>query len=187
MPPFPWLTAWGPLGQALSAGVVFAGLMWIMHGFLNKALPERDPWLLPLAGLLSGLGLVLLYRLGPDIAQVRRTSGFAGLFGLQARSFALSLLIMIFSVKYFTKERLESLTRKRYIYVVFSVVLITLTAVFGTEIHGKRLAIGLGIMNFRPWNWSRSWPCCSWWDTSGMKWGSWNREKTGWASPGVDI
>jgi len=145
----PWVSGAGHFAQAIVAAFVFSVLLWLLFTFCKNAIPKHDPWILPLAGFLCGIGLVLLFRLGPDIAEVRGSVGFQLLFWNQLRSFTLSLLVFIFSIYYFTDLRLESLTRKRYVYVLLSIILITITATLGTEIHGRKLAINLGFMNFQ--------------------------------------
>lgn len=145
--------AWWPfsshLGQAGLAGGSFVGLLWLVHLCFRKLVPERDPWLFPLVCLLCGIGLVFLYRLGPDIAAHRGLAGFEHLFQLQLRSLGISLCILLGSVAFFSPARLERLTRKRYLYVLLSVLLISVTAVWGTEIHGRRLSLDLGFINFQ--------------------------------------
>ena len=145
----PWLENAGELAHAILAGCFLAALIWALHLLLRKAVPTRDPYLFPLACMLFGFGLVLLFRLAPDIAKVRGISGFQHIFWFQLRSLGISLLVFLFSIYFFTHRRLESLTRKRYVYVLISVVLITITALWGVEIHGRRLSLNLGIMNFQ--------------------------------------
>lgn len=145
----PWLPGGGHLIQAAIAGLAANLLIAGLHLFSRKTMPSRDPWLLPLASILAGTGLVLLFRLGPDIARIRGIAGFDHLFGLQLRSLFLSAIVFALAALWCTSARLESLTRKRYIYVLLSVILISLTAVFGEEIHGRRLSLNLGIMQFQ--------------------------------------
>ncbi len=144
-----WVAEQGAFLQAAAGAALFAFLVALCRLYLNKTLPRRDPWLFPAAVLLSGTGLALLFRLAPDLAATKGESGFFQLFELQLRSLAVSLLVLVLSVFWITTRRLESLTRKRYVYVLLSVVLIAVTALFGTEIHGRRLALDLGLMNFQ--------------------------------------
>lgn len=135
--------------QAIMAGLAVALIIACLHLFLRNTLPFRDPWLLPLASILAGSGLVLLFQLGPDIARIRGIASFEHLFRLQFRSLIFSVVALVASVGIFTLERIESLTRKRYVYVLLSVVLIAITAILGVEAHGRRLSLNLGLMQFQ--------------------------------------
>jgi cell division protein FtsW (lipid II flippase) len=137
------------LTQSVVAGFAFSILALALHLIMRRTVPYRDPWLVPLALTLSGTGLLLLFQLGPEIARVRKIAAFERLFELQFRSLILSSFILIFSIRFFSISRLESLTRKRYGYVLLSVFLIAVTAIFGIEAHGRRLSLHLGIMRFQ--------------------------------------
>lgn len=145
----PWTAGTGHVLQSFLCGMAFCGLLWLTHLFLRRAAPNRDPWLLPLAGFLTGAGLVLLFVLGPDIASLRQRTDFNFLFRRQLRSFMVSLLVFICAVRFFTHSRIESLTRKRYVFALLSMILICLTAVLGVESNGRKLAVNLGIMQFQ--------------------------------------
>src|SRR5512146_2803117 len=41
--------------------------VWLAHRLIARRLPERDPFLLPLAALLSGWGLMTVWRLEPAL------------------------------------------------------------------------------------------------------------------------
>ena len=53
------------LGLAIWVGVVILG-----HRFLKQRLPERDPFLFPLASLLSGWGLLTVWRLDAALISI---------------------------------------------------------------------------------------------------------------------
>ncbi len=142
-----------PLKSVLVQSVMAAGIvvtpLWLCHLLLQRLLPLRSPLLLPLVSMLSGIGLVLLFRLGPDIAIKRQAVGFTYLFWNQYISFIVSILAFVVSLFLLTPQRLERLTRKPYIYALGCVVLISVTALIGKEMHGRRLSINLGVMNFQ--------------------------------------
>ncbi len=135
--------------QAFFLGSIFSILIWAGHVFLNKAVPDRDNQIYPLICFLAGTGIVFLFRLGPDLYEMRHSTLLGNLAWLQLRSIIISFVVFFASVLYFSQKRLESITRKRYIYVVFSIILITITALIGTEINGRRLALDFGVMNFQ--------------------------------------
>lgn len=145
----PWVYGFGHFVPAMAAGLAFVLLLWLFFGFLNKTVPGHDPWLFPLAAFLTAVGLVLLYRLAPDLDTIFIGKGYGRLFVRQFRSLAVSLLVFYISIRWFTFQRIERLTRKRYVWVLISIILITVTALFGTEIHGRRLSVNLGVMNFQ--------------------------------------
>ena len=53
---------------SLSYGVFFLGLYLAAHVVTRFAVPFADPYLLPLAGLLTAIGVIEIYRLQPDDA-----------------------------------------------------------------------------------------------------------------------
>lgn len=67
----PFAVGGGMLGQSLVAAGMFLLCIWILHFLLCRMAPRRDPALLPMIAMLSGIGLLLLFRLGPDIAMIR--------------------------------------------------------------------------------------------------------------------
>ena len=56
--------SWGSLGYA----GFFIVLYLIAHLIARRTVPNADPYLLPMAGLLTAFGLTEIYRLGPDDA-----------------------------------------------------------------------------------------------------------------------
>ena len=53
---------------SLSYAGLFLGLYLAAHVVARIFLPYADPYLLPLAALLTGLGLTMIYRIDPDLA-----------------------------------------------------------------------------------------------------------------------
>jgi cell division protein FtsW (lipid II flippase) len=43
-------------------------LFVVAHAVLRMRLPDADPFLLPLGGLLAALGLTMIYRIDPELA-----------------------------------------------------------------------------------------------------------------------
>ena len=58
------LVSWGSLSYAL----FFFGLYLAAHIVARLTVPNADPYLLPIAGLLTAVGVTEIYRLGPDDA-----------------------------------------------------------------------------------------------------------------------
>src|SRR5213075_83768 len=58
------VASWGSLGYA----IFFMALYIAAHMIARVAVPNADPYLLPMAGLLTAVGLTEIYRLGPTDA-----------------------------------------------------------------------------------------------------------------------
>ena len=56
--------SWGSLSYAL----FFLALYLSAHVVARATVPNADPYLLPMAGLLTAVGVTEIYRLGPDDA-----------------------------------------------------------------------------------------------------------------------
>ncbi len=65
--------------EELLALAVFAASLLLAHVLLRVTRPRASVTLLPAAALLSGIGLVLSFRLAPDLAVHSAKAGFAGL------------------------------------------------------------------------------------------------------------
>lgn len=102
----------------------------LLHRQLQKAHPESDPYLLPVAALLSGWGLLTIWRLTPN-------------YGLrQTIWLAVSLAIFYFGLK--KPVILDWLHRYKYIWLVGMLLLTILTFFFGTYPGGVGPNLWLG-------------------------------------------
>ena len=104
----------------------------------GKRLPGRDPFLLPITALLSGWGLLTIWRLDPAFG-LRQTAWLA--FGL-----------ILFNVGLRVPNLLELMRRYKYVWLFTGLLLTALTFVFGTypEGQGPRLWFGFGSVFFQP-------------------------------------
>src|SRR5581483_11159461 len=109
------------------------------HGVARIAVPWADPYLLPLTGLLTAIGLTEVYRLGPSDAF---RQGFWIVFGVVVFGAALIFLRIDF----------RALESYKYLFGVSAVGLLVLPAlpVIGTRINGARLWVKLGPLQFQP-------------------------------------
>jgi cell division protein FtsW (lipid II flippase) len=119
-------------------------LAWVVlinfaHRATIKFLPERDPYLLPAAALLSGWGLLTIWRL--DEA-----------FGIR-QIIWLGVSILIFILALFSQQKIIAFLR-RYKYVLLSggLLVTALTLIFGTNPLGigPRLWLGCCGVYFQP-------------------------------------
>ena len=124
---------------SISYALIFLGLYVAAHGVARIAVPWADPYLLPLAGLLTAFGVTEIYRLGPSDAF---RQGFWVVIGVAAFSATLLALRTDFRV-------LESY---KYLFGLSAVGLLVLPAlpVIGARINGARLWVKLGPLQFQP-------------------------------------
>lgn len=120
------------------AFATWAALFAIMQRETARLLPDRDPYLLPLAGLLSGWGLLTVWRLNPA-------------FGLrQATWLAISVAALNAILR--APSDLRFLYRYKYVLLTSGLVLTSLTLIFGTNPagYGPRLWLGCCGFYFQP-------------------------------------
>jgi cell division protein FtsW (lipid II flippase) len=123
---------------SLSYAAFFLALFVAAHVVVRVALPDADPFLLPLVGLLTAVGLTMIYRIDPDLAL---RQGLWVVVGLVAFA-ALVLLIRDY----------RTLDRYKYILGLTAIFLLALPAVpgLGRTINGASLWVGVGGIVFQP-------------------------------------
>jgi cell division protein FtsW (lipid II flippase) len=123
---------------SLSYAGFFLALFLTAHLVVRYALPNADPYLLPLAGLLCTLGLTMIYRIEPDKAF---RQGLWIVVGLAA--FAAILL--------FLRDH-RSLDGVKYVLGLTAIGLLVLPAIpgLGRTINGATLWVGVGDLAFQP-------------------------------------
>ncbi len=135
------------LSLILARGAAFTELwhmaVWalcalVAHLALNRWLPRRDPFLLPLTLLLAGWGIVQIDRVAPFFA-ARQT------LWLVVASLALIGITRL-------PVNLRWLSRYRYLWLVVGLVLLLLTVFFGSNPSGggPRLWLGVPDVYFQP-------------------------------------
>ncbi len=103
---------------------------WLIHRTADRYHPLRDPYLLPIAMLLAGWGLLIVWRLSPGLG-ARQTLWL--LLGAAA-----TVLILR------GPPGLEWLRRYRYLWLLGGILLTALTLVFGTNPAGGEPRLWLG-------------------------------------------
>jgi cell division protein FtsW (lipid II flippase) len=121
---------------SLTYAAVFLGVFGLAHVGVRAGLPHADPWLLPLAALLSALGLTEIYRLSPTLARDQSVWVVIGLLGF---------LGMIFVVR--DHRRLEGYG---YLLATTAVGLLLVTMVVGTTVNGAKLWLRVGGVQVQP-------------------------------------
>ena len=123
----------------LSYAAMFLALYLVAHMVARIAVPNADPYLLPMAGLLTAVGLTEIYRLQPDDA--RRQAGWVA---IGVALFAGALLALRRDYR-----RLESY---KYLLGLAALVLLALPAApgIGSTVNGARLWVHAGPFQFQP-------------------------------------
>jgi cell division protein FtsW (lipid II flippase) len=132
--------SWGSLSYA-----VFFFLLYIAaHLATRMTVPNADPYLLPMAGLLTAVGVTEIYRLG------------------NADAFKQGLWIVIgvglFALALFGLRRdYRQLEQYKYLFGIGAIVLLFLPRVpgLGTTVNGARLWVHVGSFTFQPGEFSK--------------------------------
>ena len=115
-------------------------LAMVMHFVLRAVASEADPFILPIATLLNGLGIAMIYRI--DIAQHRIGWASSGLRQMIWTAIAMIVALVVLIV--IRNHRV--LQRYRYIamFVGIGLLLLPLVPGLGLQINGARAWIGIG-------------------------------------------
>ncbi|PPI56781.1 FtsW/RodA/SpoVE family cell cycle protein [Rathayibacter toxicus] len=136
-----------PNNALVSLGVGLALLVLTLHVVLRFAAPEADPFLLPVATVLNGLGVAEIYRI--DIAD-----GADGADSVAVRQIIWSgLAILAAIVVLLVIRNYRVLFRYTYVagFAAIVLLLLPLLPVIGREISGARVWIGIGnVASFQP-------------------------------------
>jgi cell division protein FtsW (lipid II flippase) len=118
-------------------GVVL-GLLVVAHLANRRLAPNANPVLLPVAGLLNGLGYVWIARLDEDLAGLQATWTMVGV-----GAYIATLLVI---------RRVDVLERYKYTFLLIGLILLLLplAPVIGREINGARIWVSFGPINFQP-------------------------------------
>jgi cell division protein FtsW (lipid II flippase) len=124
---------------SLSYGLFFLGLYLAAHVIARVTVPNADPYLLPMAGLLTGVGVTEIYRLDQNDAF---RQGLWIVIGLGAFAATLFLLHGDF-------RRLESY---KYLFGLGAIALLVLPVIpfLGETVNGARLWVHVGPVHFQP-------------------------------------
>lgn len=118
-------------------------IVWVLiairgHHAIVKYLPDADPYLFPVAALLSGWGLLTVWRLDSE-------------FGArQAVWLGISTFVLLFGLR--LPLTLEFLRKYKYLLLTGGLILTALTLIFGTNPigYGPRLWLGCCGLYFQP-------------------------------------
>ncbi|SED19865.1 cell elongation-specific peptidoglycan biosynthesis regulator RodA [Streptomyces sp. 2314.4] len=133
----------GLTGFAVS--MLFVAL--VPHLVLRRFAPRADPLILPLATLLTGIGLVLLHRLDVTYAQKPRLKIAEAASG-QLVWTVIGVAVCIVILMVLRDHRI--LQRYIYLTMVVALVLLMAPAFFGADMYGAKRWILLGPLSLQP-------------------------------------
>jgi cell division protein FtsW (lipid II flippase) len=110
--------------------VVWVACFTVIHLFLNRQHRARDPVLLPIAALLSGLGLIEIARLAPSF------------LGRQLGWLVISTVALVLVLS--APPDLKWLRRYKYTWLLVGLLLLALTFIVGVNPAGQGLTLWLG-------------------------------------------
>ena len=125
--------------ESLSYGAFFLALYLLAHVATRFTVPDADPYLLPLAGLLTALGVIEIYRLDPGDAFRQ------GLWIVIALGLFTATLILL-------RRDYRRIENYKYLFGLGAIFLLVLPAVpgIGATVNGARLWVRVGSLQFQP-------------------------------------
>ncbi len=126
-------------GASLTYALFFFGLYLLAHVVARLTVPYADPYLLPIAGLLTAVGLTEIYRLGPASAFKQ---GVWIVVGVSV--FAVALVAL--------RRDYRLLENYKYLFGLGAVGLLFMPLLpgIGETVNGARLWVHVGALKFQP-------------------------------------
>jgi cell division protein FtsW (lipid II flippase) len=129
-------------------GAYYAGTLFALYLGVRLLLPHSDVLLLPIVTMLTGIGLVMIFRLTYDVRGAGNLATTQAIWILVG-SGAMFLIVLIF-------RNYHRLFDYKYLLALGAVALIASTFTpFGYEVNGARLWVALGPVNFQPSEFAR--------------------------------
>jgi cell division protein FtsW (lipid II flippase) len=124
---------------SLTYAAIFFGVFLAAHLVTRATVPFADPYLLPIAGLLSALGVTEIYRLHPDDAFKQ---GFWIIVGV----------VLFAAVLYVLHRDYRRIESYKYLFGLTAIGLLVLPIlpVLGQTVNGARLWVHVGPLQFQP-------------------------------------
>jgi cell division protein FtsW (lipid II flippase) len=124
---------------SLTYAAIFFGLYLVAHVVARATVPFADPYLLPIAGLLTAVGVTEIYRLHPADAF--------------KQGFWIVVAVAFFAAALFVLRRdYRRLESYKYLFGLGAIVLLLLplSPGIGRVVNGARLWVGVGSLQFQP-------------------------------------
>ncbi|CAN5786814.1 FtsW/RodA/SpoVE family cell cycle protein [soil metagenome] len=122
------------------AGLIYIATLLAVWLSLRYARFAGDPFLLPVSGMLGGIGLIVAVRLEPDLASVR---GLNVAIGDRQLWYLCAGFLVMWMVALFAPNP-EMLAKYRYSVLFAGLALLGLTALLGADVNGSRLWLEAG-------------------------------------------
>jgi len=131
----------GNIGPFL--GIVL-GLQLVAHLAIRRLAPDADGTIVPIAGLLNGIGYVFIVRIDEAKAEPQ------GLAGLQSGWIAVGIVAFVATL--LLVRRVRDLERYRWTIGMAGIALLLLPLVpgIGKTINGAKIWVGIGPISFQP-------------------------------------
>src|SRR4029453_13894668 len=128
----------GVNSASLSYGLFFLGLYLLAPVSARMTVPDADPYLLPMAGLMTGIGLTEIYRLAENDAFRQGLWMVVG-----RRSFVDTLFLL--------RDDYRKLESYKYLFGLGAIALLLLPIVpgLGSTVNGARLWADVGPLHFQ--------------------------------------
>ncbi len=140
--------AQGATSPPLIYGAYYAGTLFALYVGVRLILPHSDALLLPLVTLLTGLGLVMIFRLTYNVED-KQGLAITQAVWILIGSGTMFLLVLIF-------RNYHRLFDYKYLLAAVAVLLIASTFTpLGYEVNGARLWVSLGPVGFQPSEFAR--------------------------------
>jgi cell division protein FtsW (lipid II flippase) len=129
-------------------GAYYAGTLFALYLGVRLLLPHSDVLLLPIVTLLTGLGLVMIFRLTYNVEGAQELALTQAVWILMG-SGAMFLLVLFF-------RNYDRIFDYKYLLAIAAVLLIASTFTpLGYSVNGARLWVDLGPINFQPSEFAR--------------------------------
>jgi cell division protein FtsW (lipid II flippase) len=119
---------------------VWVGMVWLTHRQVSHLLPERDPFLFPVTALLTGWGLLTIWRLSNGLGL--RQSAWLLLIG------TVFMLALRYDSSLVGGRILSYLRRFKYVWLTSGLALTAATLILGTNPLGAGPRLWLGCCGF---------------------------------------
>lgn len=122
--------------KVLAIWAIVVSLSFVVHLLLQHSQHGGDQLIFPCAMMLAAVGLIMIYRLKPD------------LFLLQAVWLIVGLIVFVIAA--FGGRQIDQLAQYKYLLGIIGIALLLSAIIFGVDIGGNKNWVVLGPVRFQP-------------------------------------